>query len=268
MLKLLMTAVAKILDRDMSNWNDLLTELATDINLGSYHKLRVTYWDKMSRNYDEITFDQKLLHAIDMYWEIRRLSLQVCVIKKNDSEFMHDVGRQQSMPYILQGGTDAPAKQINAQTPLKTASPISEPHISKPQNQNSTSMAWMDDDIEYVGLDDEDPFKNLLSDSECDGDVECVGLEDDLVVDDAWGCEIIIHATDLENPTIAVGINSGDGDTFKKAIRQYAIKGEYKIAAAYSESTRYRGYYKAERCKWKIHASRVQGGSTWNVPRN
>ncbi|PAN51818.2 hypothetical protein PAHAL_9G594300 [Panicum hallii] len=104
MLKLLMTAVAKILDRDMSNWNDLLTELATDINLGSYHKLRVTYWDKMSRNYDEITFDQKLLHAIDMYWEIRRLSLQVCVIKTNDSEFIHDVGRQQSMLCVLQGG--------------------------------------------------------------------------------------------------------------------------------------------------------------------
>jgi len=257
--------IAKILDRDISNWDDMLNELATDINLGCNHKLRVTYWDKMSRNYEEITSDQKLLHAIDMYWEIRRLSLQVCVIKKNDSEFMHDVGRQESMPCVLQGSTDAPAKQINAQPPLEIASPLLEL-----QNQNSAAVPWVDDDIEYVGLDDEDPFKTLLSDSsdsENNGDVECVGLEDDLVVDDAWGCETIIHVTDLDNPTIAVGIIFGDGDTFKKAIRQYAIKGEYEITAAYSESTRYRGYCKAEGCKWKIHASKMQGESTWKIKK-
>ncbi|KAG2562273.1 hypothetical protein PVAP13_8KG207402 [Panicum virgatum] len=127
-------SIAKILDRDISNWDDMLNELATDINLGCNHKLRVTYWDKMSRNYEEITSDQKLLHAIDMYWEIRRLSLQVCVIKKNDSEFMHDVGRQESMPWVLQGSTDAPAKQINSQPPLEIASPLLEL-----QNQNSAA---------------------------------------------------------------------------------------------------------------------------------
>jgi hypothetical protein len=41
--------------------------------------------------------------------------------------------------------------------------------------------------------------------------------------------------------------------------------GEYEIAAAYSESTRYRGYYKVERCKWRIHASQLQDGMTWKV---
>ena len=45
-------------------------------------------------------------------------------------------------------------------------------------------MNWIDDDVEYVGLDDEDPYKSLLSDLsdfELDGDVEddeCIGLED------------------------------------------------------------------------------------------
>ena len=53
--------IAKILDRDISNWDDMLNELATDINLGCNHKLRVTYWDKMSRNYEEITSDQKIV---------------------------------------------------------------------------------------------------------------------------------------------------------------------------------------------------------------
>ena len=113
------------------------------------------------------------------------------------------------------------------------------------------------------------------SDSESDGEVEGDDsevegddgdvLKDDLVVDDERDCESIVHATDLENPTIEVGIIFGDGDTFKKAIRQYAIKGEYEIAAPYSEATRYRGFCRAERCKWRIHASRLQDGRTWQV---
>ena len=63
----------------------------------------------------------------------------------------------------------------------------------------------MDDEVEYVGLDDEDPVPDS-SDSEIDNDVEYVDLEDELVMDDVCGCENIVHATDLENPTIEVGI--------------------------------------------------------------
>ncbi|CAD6272252.1 unnamed protein product [Miscanthus lutarioriparius] len=74
--------IPKILDRDSTNWNDLLLEFATEIKLGSKPKLRVTYWDNMSRSYREIDSDQKLLHAIDMYWDTRRLSVQ-CYTPKN-----------------------------------------------------------------------------------------------------------------------------------------------------------------------------------------
>jgi hypothetical protein len=170
------------------------------------------------------------------------------------------------MPFVLKGSIDAPANQLIAQPTLEIASSLVEPLV-----QNNPEVNWVDDDVEYVSLDDEDPYKSLLSelsDSEVDGDVEddeCVGLEDDLLVEDARDCETIIHATDLENPTIEVGVTFGDGDTFKKAIRQYAIKGEYEIAAAYSESTRYRGYCKAERCKWRIRASQLQDAMTWKV---
>jgi hypothetical protein len=147
--------------------------------------------------------------------------------QKNDNESMHDPGREQSMPCVLQGSTNAPTNEISALPTPETA-----PMLLEPPDQNSTEVAWVDADVEYVGLDDEGPFKTLLSDSsdsECDGDVECVGLEDDLVVEDAWGCETIIHATNLENPKIAVGITFGDGHTFKKAIRQYAIKENMKL---------------------------------------
>jgi len=98
--------IPKILDRDSTNWNDLLLDISAEIKLGSKHKLRVTYWDNMSRSYEEINSDQKLLHAIDMYWESRRLSVQVCVLRKDESDAVHDVGRLESMPCLFQGSTD------------------------------------------------------------------------------------------------------------------------------------------------------------------
>jgi len=238
--------IPKILDRDSTNWNDLITKIGLEIKLGSKHKLRVTYWDKVTRNNEDIASDQKLLHAIDMYWEIRRLSMQVHVMKKDDSNIISDIGQQQNMPCVLQQST----------TPLEIASSLPEP---PPQ------VAWVGDDVEYVGLNDEASYEVLISDDESDGVVVGDGLDDDLVVDDERDCESILHATDLQNPTVQVGITIGDGDTFKKAIRQYAIKGEYEIAAPYSEATRYRGYCKAERCKWRIHASQLQDGRTWQV---
>jgi len=89
---------------------------------------------------------------------------------------------------------------------------------------------------------------------------------DDCAVDGEQGCEIVDHVTDLENPKIEVGVTFEDGQTFKRAIRQYAILNEIEIAAPYSEAKRYRGYCKAKKCKWRIHASQLQDGRTWMVP--
>jgi hypothetical protein len=109
----------------------------------------------------------------------------------------------------------------------------------------------------------------LLTDSDesnlDDGYDSGESFHDDLVVDDTVGCETIVHVTDFENPKIEVGVTFEDGKCFKKAIRQYAVKGEYEIAAPYSEATRYRGYCKAKKCKWRIHASQLQDGRTWQV---
>ena len=46
--------ITKILDRDSTNWSDLLFDIGTEIKLGHKHKLCVTFWNKMSRLYEEI----------------------------------------------------------------------------------------------------------------------------------------------------------------------------------------------------------------------
>ncbi|EAZ44089.1 hypothetical protein OsJ_28709 [Oryza sativa Japonica Group] len=123
--------------------------------------------------------------------------------------------------------------------------------------------AWGEnDEVEYVGVDDEkDKYKDLVSDDEeHDLDYEPGSDEDvdDLAADDEQGCESVVHITDLDNPKIAVDVTFEDGETFKRCIRQYAVLKEVELAIPYSESTRYRAYCKAKRCKWRIHASRLQ----------
>ena len=56
---------------------------------------------------------------------------------------MHDTGRQQNMPCVLQGSTDTPVDQTSSLPPLEITSPLLDPPI-----QNSTEVAWVDDDVE------------------------------------------------------------------------------------------------------------------------
>ena len=91
------------------------------------------------------------------------------------------------MPCVLQESTETIDAQIIAVPSYETGPSLLEPLVQEP-----VEVAWVDDDVEYVGLDDEDPFKTLLSNS---------------------------------------------------------------------ESTRYSGYCKAERCKWRymLHGYRMKG---------
>jgi len=126
------------------------------------------------------------------------------------------------------------------------------------------------DEVEYVGVDDEkEKYHDELND---DGQEDCsyypdTDPEDDdpLEVDDERGCESVLHVTDVDNPKIAVGVTFEDGLCFKRCIRQYAVLNEVELAVPYSESRRYRAYCKAERCRWRIHASQLSDGKTWQV---
>jgi hypothetical protein len=137
--------------------------------------------------------------------------------------------------------------------------------------KKADDVPWEEDEEEYVGVNDESRY---MTDQQDDQAAEHSDSDsyanDDLFVDDKAGCEVSEHVTNLENPTIACGVTFEDGDTFKRAIRHYAVLNEFEIAAPYSESKRYRGHCKGKsskkkKCKWRIHASQLQDGRTWQV---
>jgi hypothetical protein len=124
--------------------------------------------------------------------------------------------------------------------------------------------------VEYVGVDDEnEKYKDVLNDdaeANCDYYLDTDPKDDDpLVVDDERGCEGVVHVTNIDNPKIALGVTFEDGFHFKRCIRQYVVLNEVELAVPYSESRWYRAYCKAKRCRWRIHASQLPDGKTWQV---
>lgn len=66
-------------DKDLICWRDFLSDLDVETPRASNQTLTVTYWNKVKGSYEEIVYDSTLLAALDMYWEIRRLVVNVVV---------------------------------------------------------------------------------------------------------------------------------------------------------------------------------------------
>ncbi|KAM0880995.1 hypothetical protein ACQ4PT_033212 [Festuca glaucescens] len=63
---------------------------------------------------------------------------------------------------------------------------------------------------------------------------------------------------DMDNPTMEEGSTFPSMEVFRVAIKKYAITGEFDIGTLRSEPGRFEGICKAEGCKWKIKAKKVQ----------
>lgn len=246
-----------IVDKDTVCWIDLMSDLDDEVIHSPQQELNVKFWDKNANQYAQVASDRSLLDAFDMYREMRRLPLFVDV---------SDDAQNRTEPCVEQGNTEPQdvCTDIVLFTQQSQVGQSSMPS-TKPKKCSTYKPvdAWGEnDEVEYVGVDDEkDKYKDLVSDDEeHDLDYEPGSDEDvdDLAADDEQGCESVVHITDLDNPKIAVDVTFEDGETFKRCIRQYAVLKEVELAIPYSESTRYRAYCKAKRCKWRIHASRLQ----------
>jgi len=132
-----------IVDKDTTNWIDFSAELDAMVKHGEQQELHVSFLDKTCNEYVRIASDAALLEAFSQYWDIRRLPLQVIV---------HDV---------------EPLEEVLPSTNLETAlvvacvEPPSAPSDIEIGLNNPPSWGE-EDEIEYVGVDDEkEKYKNL-----------------------------------------------------------------------------------------------------------
>jgi hypothetical protein len=100
------------------------------------------------------------------------------------------------------------------------------------------------------------PFDDANINGTADPSDEFVHVEAE--VDDADPLEInVLH--DPENPKIVKGELFPDINTFRKAIRHYAVKTGFEFATAGYKSDKKRFIAKcaSEGCPWRIHASTI-----------
>jgi len=266
----------------------------------------ICVFNKHKQSYTSLTSDSTLMNATENYWELRRLPLFVSFYDTVPVSFSQSVSLDNEAcatvdpPLLLpllgnDGGqnnqsVDAAMSSLGSQEVESLSEEVSDSDTADSTNSGESAeksipaqgrkgrgkkpadddVAWEEDDEEYVGINDENQYMaDQQDDQEGAADSDSF-VHDDLLVDDEAGCETSEHVTNLENPTIACGVTFEDGDTFKRAIRQYAVLKEFEIAAHYSEAKRYRGHCKGykskkKRCKWRIHASQLQDGKTWQV---
>jgi hypothetical protein len=283
-----------VVDRDRTNVKDITDEIATGMKLGTNQGMPISFWNKRMSKFCSLSSDALLMEAMNLYWDMRRVPLYVDVHDTVTMEYSQSVSME---PCVSQGNASAlaviPSEVVHlVDVQLDVDAAIVHPSgpevgaVSEQANNVGARKSkrckkgkkvadegpWDEDEVEYVGLNDEHPYlsdveEHSENEVQFDGDYD---QQDDLYVDDEAGCEIIEHMTDLENPTIGIGVTFEDGDTFKRAIRQYAVLHEFEIAAHYNESKRYRGVCKGKtsktkNCRWRIHASELQDGKTWQV---
>ncbi len=307
--------IVRVFNKDTLCWMDLQEMLNDEIVHGQDQVLCATFFDKNQKKYVVLDSDSVLLGAFDMYWDIRRLPIQVHVkdtgprlldLSSKASQVSSVVSTQQSQvaqvdnvdpvpntepnnctesdngtdtdsdfdtdrdPYSV---TDSDSDSDNdTETETQPKAKTKDPKATKPIGKKAFDKDdWGESaETEYVGVDDEkSKYKDLMSDDEVeDPDYypESDGDDNDpLTLDDEKGCESVMHITDIDNPKIEEGVTFEDGFCFKRCIRQYAVLKEVELAVPYSESTRYRAYCKAKRCRWSIYASQLQDGRTWMV---
>ena len=70
----------RVVDKDIFSWMGFYDCLAEDIVHGKDQALEVTFFDKIKDEKVRIDSNSALLHAIDVYWDCRKLPLTVQVV--------------------------------------------------------------------------------------------------------------------------------------------------------------------------------------------
>jgi hypothetical protein len=261
-----------IVDRDTLNLIDLSKDVAAKVSIGKNQGFNLTYFDKNTQRYTNLTSDAALMDCINNYWDLRRLPLFVNFFDMIPIAYSQSVSLDNEANVESLSGGESDDDSVHSSNSDDSAEKSTPAQGRSKKKHADDDVSWEEDVEEYVGVNDEGHYMPEQQDQQAsEGDTDSDSLiHDDLYVDDDAGCEINEHVTNLENPTIECGVTFEDRDTFKRAIRQYAVLKEFEITAPYSESKRYRGHCKGfkskkKRCKWRIHASQLQDGKTWQV---
>ena len=250
-----------------------------------------------------IDSDSALLHAFDVYWDSRKVPLTVHVVDTGPrllkSKCCNANASQSSQSVIITQESQVNCQPIamilpnlvaddngeavdlnddgnceadaNGDEGLNLDNDGEDDDAIAEEEEDIAEDDWEEaDEVEYVGVDDEnEKYKDGVND---DGDADPAYYpdsdpedDDPLVVDDGRDCDGVVHVTDIDNPKIGLGVTFEDGFCFKRCIRQYAVLNEVELVVPYSASWRYRAYCKAQRCPWRIHASQLPDGKTWQV---
>jgi MuDR family transposase len=245
-----------VVDSDKFSLVDLKSDLFEKIGWGSSQTPKIWFLDKTEARELDLLSESQIPDLIVMYRNDRKLSFLIVLC---------DVDRSSNC-----SGTNS----NNLCTPSQAAARI----ILGSQSQvNSTQECNVSDNlVDYVGLDyealyfssHEDDFAHASAGEKVQIGAEIVSgdkiYEESIVNQDVVGSEPSI-AYDPNNPKIELKVLFSNANTFRHALRHFAIKNEFEYIIVKSNKNRFIEKCRNPDCLWRIRASKVQASNAFMV---
>ncbi|KAK1319154.1 hypothetical protein QJS10_CPB04g02022 [Acorus calamus] len=141
-------------------------------------------------------------------------------------------------------------------------------------------------DVEYLDIEDvficddeeQSNTNNSVEDEENEGDPECVGDEvvevEGMKIDDSGSDSDEVCSDEFESefveiddeiPNMKVGSKFSNVNQFRDALRQHCVINEFVVLYEKNERCRVTARCKSKECTWRIHASVLSDGVTFQV---
>jgi hypothetical protein len=283
----------KVVDADVTNFTDLVTEVVNTYPHEYGHKVSLFYFCIERQLNIQVRNDQDLVDMFAKHKASKRCFLTFAYHSPTTEP-----------PEIA--AWDFSSSWESIEIPVTPSMPC--PTIAPPSQSQSQSQTADDDEYlanpnpsnEHVGVDDEGlyldlgpqqpppPRKTLFqssskqrdvegsdadtyceteSDDESDSDVD-YDIEDvDEIIKDSEPDRMPDAEYDKKDPPMTVGTVYRDMNAFKLALASHAIKREFLYDIEKSDTGRYRVYCcgSIEGCKWRLHASVMKDGQSVKV---
>ncbi|XP_038987745.1 uncharacterized protein LOC120103904 [Phoenix dactylifera] len=258
-----------LVDVDCYCYKDLYDDIVHTFNLKLEETIKI--WpvirDLTPKSYMILDTDQKLMSLFEEYKDLKECFLFVT--------------KEANIIQLSQSTLDS---QDQIETCRSTATAIEEIRVDEvrenQRHNDSEHLATIGIDIlataiennDYIGVNDETLFQEeqetdteiYSSESSYHSIYNSDSDDDDENIIDHGG---ETYEMDIENPTMAVGAKYTSREQFKVALSQYAILNEFAVRILKSEPGRMTVSCKDEACNWRLHASLLCDGHTFQVKK-
>ena len=250
-------------DAHSYSMKDLENDIAARVKWGSSQQIAIYEFDPNTGG-EKILVDDKALSLAFLERENRKKLFLYVDVQSKPADCVSNSVVTEVMSNVSINNVSAPEQSNNEVRDVDVIDWDSLDIIPIGQDHVGAAVCVMDEEAmyEFLGLRAEDERaekERAAAEEEAAEEIGAMDLDGaELPVDDHIpGEEAAFY--DREDPPMDVGTLYPSMEEFRAPVRQHAIKGQFELGTEKSYQTLFRGYCKANGCKWATVARKMSG---------